>query len=204
MHTADHIKEQLAATVRAWNAKGWSPATSTNYSFRLEGEPEVIYVSRSGVDKSQFAASDFMEVGLNGQPLPGFEGIRPSAETLIHCVLYALFPETNCIVHSHSVHSVLQSVKNDTSVTVSGYEVLKGFEGITTHETTVQCPVFANTQDMPSFAELLRQERERLTIPAFLMRKHGTYAWGRNLFEARRHLETIEYLLEVEWKLNHN
>lgn len=195
------LPQDLAATIRAWHAKGWSPATSTNYSFRLENDSNEIHVSRSGIDKSQFSENDFMLVDLQGKPLPGFESLRPSAETLIHCVLYTLFPETQCIVHSHSVYSVLHSAVEKDSVRMEGYEVLKGFEGITTHETTVECPIFDNTQDMVAFSELLQAEKHRLTIPAFIMRKHGTYAWGKNLFEAKRHLETIEYLLECEWKL---
>lgn len=201
METVALLKNELASAIRFWHIKGWSPATSTNYSFRMEGKPDVIYVSRSGIDKSQFTAEDFMEVDLTGKPLPGYETMRPSAETLIHGTLYDLFPEMNCIVHSHSVYSVLHSVLEQDAVAISGYEVLKGFEGIKTHETTVHCPVFDNTQDMQAFSGTLRSEYSRLTIPAFIMRKHGTYAWGRNLFEAKRHLETAEYLLEVEWKL---
>jgi methylthioribulose-1-phosphate dehydratase len=195
-------KKELAEVIRAYHQKGWSPATSTNYSFRLADRPEVIVVSRSGIDKSLFSASDFMEVDMQGQALPAYEGIRPSAETLIHCKLYQLFPEMMCIVHSHSVYSVLQSMKKAQSVELSGYEVLKGFEGIKTHETTVQVPVFDNTQDMPAFAAVLEAEKNRLTVPAFIMRQHGTYAWGRNLFEAKRHLETAEYLFEVDWKFS--
>lgn len=201
MNDSASIKTALAATIRDWNAKGWSPATSTNYSFRVENSPNEIYVSRSGIDKSQFSENDFMLVDLSGKPLTGFENIRPSAETLIHCALYELFPETQCIVHSHSVYSVLHSAVEKEHVQISGYEVLKGFDGITTHETTVDCPIFDNSQDMIAFSDLLKAEKNRLKIPAFIMRKHGTYAWGKNLFEAKRHLETIEYLLECEWKL---
>ncbi len=196
------MKTELAAVIRAYHQKGWSPATSTNYSFRMPDNPEVIVVSRSGIDKSAFTAEDFMEVDMQGKPLPAFEGIRPSAETLIHCKLYELFPETMCIVHSHSVYSVLQSMKHQASVELSGYEVLKGFEGIKTHETTVQVPVFDNTQDMSHFASVLEHEKSRLTVPALIMRRHGTYAWGRNLLEAKRHLETAEYLFEVDWKFS--
>lgn len=198
----EEIKKELADVIRAYHQKGWSPATSTNYSFRPVENPGVISVSKSGIDKSLFSAADFMEVDLSGKALPAYEGIRPSAETLIHCKLYQLFPEMMCIVHSHSVYSVLQSMKNQTAVELSGYEVLKGFEGIKTHETTVHIPVFDNTQDMPAFAEVLEKEKERLTVPAFIMRQHGTYAWGRNLFEAKRHLETAEYLFEVDWKIS--
>lgn len=196
----EDLKQQLAQVIRAYHQKGWSPATSTNYSFRLPDNPGMLVVSRSGIDKSLFSASDFMEVDMQGKALPGFEGIRPSAETLIHCKLYQMFPEMRCIVHSHSVYSVLQSMKKREAVELSGYEVLKGFEGISTHETTVQLPIFDNTQNMADFSETLEKEKHRLTVPAFIMRQHGTYAWGRNLFEAKRHLETAEYLFEVDWK----
>ncbi len=196
----EEMKKELADVIRAYHQKGWSPATSTNYSFRLDENPQVIIVSKSGIDKSVFSAADFMEVDLLGKALPAYEGIRASAETLIHCKLYQLFPEMRCIVHSHSIYSVLQSMTNQNEVELSGYEVLKGFEGIKTHDTTAQVPIFDNTQDMPAFAEVLEREKNRLTVPAFIMRQHGTYAWGRNLFEAKRHLETAEYLFEVDWK----
>lgn len=198
----EDLKQQLAQVIRAYHQKGWSPATSTNYSFRLPGNPDVIIVSRSGIDKSQFSAADFMEVDMQGLALPAFEGIRPSAETLIHCQLYRLFPEMQCILHSHSVYSVLQSMKNEQAVKLAGYEVLKGFEGIKTHEVQVEVPIFDNTQDMTAFSETLKQEQARLTVPAFIMRQHGTYAWGKGLFEAKRHLETAEYLFEVDWKFS--
>ncbi len=201
MSTTDQKKQELAAVIQSYHQKGWSPATSTNYSFRMEDDPSTIYVSRSGIDKSQFSANDFMEVDINGNPKLGFESIRPSAETLIHCALYELFPEMNCILHSHSVYSVLNSAVQSQTVEFNGYEVLKGYEGIATHETIVELPIFENSQDMTAFCKELIEQKSRLSVPAFIMRKHGTYSWGRNLFEAKRHLETTEYLLEVEWKL---
>jgi methylthioribulose-1-phosphate dehydratase len=195
------VKKELAEVIRSYHQKGWSPATSTNYSFRLEDDLNKIYVSKSGIDKSQFTENDFMEVDFDGKPYPEFEGIRPSAETLIHCKLYQLFPEMRCIVHSHSIYSVLHSAVNQDSVSLEGYEVLKGFEGIKTHDVKVELPIFDNDQNMINFSKILEVNKDRLSIPAFIMRKHGTYAWGRSLFEAKRHLETAEYLLEVEWKL---
>ena len=202
MSKIEQLKKELAEVIRNYHQKGWSPATSTNYSFRSEEDLNVIFVSKSGIDKSKFSENDFMTVDFNGHPTPEFAGVRPSAETLIHCKLYHLFPEMMCIVHSHSVYSVLQSIKNDSFVELEGYEVLKGFEGIKTHETTVQVPVFDNTQDMDEFSATLGNNKHRLTVPAFIMRKHGTYAWGRNLFEAKRHLETAEYLFEVDWRFD--
>lgn len=196
------LKEQLAETIRLYNAKGWSPATSTNYSFRTEEETEKIIVSRSGVDKSQFSPNDFIEVDFSGYPLPNFEGSKPSAETLIHCTIYQLFPATRFILHSHSVYPVLWSMELDKSLSFQGYEVQKGFKGQTTHEDTVAIPIFSNSQDMIEFSTWMAERKEELNNHCLLIKGHGTYAWGENLFEAKRHLETLDYLSEITWKRN--
>lgn len=192
------MKEAIAATIRLYNQKGWSPATSTNYSFL--DEDNAIWVSRSGVDKSQFSENDFITVDSDGIATGDFANVRPSAETLIHCVLYELFPETKVILHSHSVFPVLMSSIHQHEVIFEGYEVQKGFAGETTHENTLHIPIFDNTQDMVDFAQTLKHNKEKINHHCFIMRKHGTYAWGRNLFEAKRHLETLEYLSEVSYR----
>lgn len=198
MTQLDKIKSEIAETIRLYNSKGWSPATSTNYSFLDDND--TIWVSRSGVDKSQFKQDDFITVDQNGKAIGAFENVRPSAETLIHCVLYDLFPETKVILHSHSVYPVLMSTIYSDSVDFTGYEVQKGFDGQVTHDNTVQIPIFDNTQDMTDFAQTLRQNKDSIQNHSFIMRKHGTYAWGKNLFEAKRHLETLEYLSEVHYR----
>ncbi len=199
----NHLSEKMAEIIRMYHQKGWSPATSTNYSFRESDDSKTFFVSQSGIDKSEFKASDFMEVDLLGKPTSNYASMKPSAETLIHCKLYELFPDTQVILHSHSIYSVLQSMYNEQAVHLSGYEVLKGFDGITTHDITVNLPIFDNTQDMVAFSKNLEQQRNRLSVPAFIMRKHGTYAWGKTFLEAKRHLEVAEYLFEVEWKAMH-
>lgn len=192
------LKEQIAETIRNYHQRGWSPATSTNYSFLDENN--TIWVSRSGVDKSQFSSEDFITVDKNGSATGKYAGVKPSAETLIHCMLYELFPETKVILHSHSVFPVLMSEMYQNEVLFEGYEVQKGFAGETTHEATVRIPIFDNTQDMIDFAHTLRSNKHVIQHHSFIMRRHGTYAWGTSLFEAKRHLETLEYLSEVHYR----
>jgi methylthioribulose-1-phosphate dehydratase len=199
MNETETLKKELAETIRNYNSKGWSPATSTNYSFKLENSD--IFVSRSGVDKSKFMTSDFITVDNLGKPTGEFIHSTPSAETLIHCVLYELFPETGVILHSHSVYPVLISKLEKNEIRFEGYEIQKGFAGQTTHNNTVEIPIFDNTQDMNTFSEVLISNKEKLSNHTFIMRKHGTYAWGKNLFEAKRHLETLEYLCQCEWMI---
>lgn len=195
----NEIKEQLAETIRHYNAKGWSPATSTNYSFRDDNG--TIWVSRSGVDKSQFIADDFITVNSEGLAIGEYATVKPSAETLIHCVLYELFPDMKVILHSHSVYPILISVVEGNRVAFQKYEVQKGFEGEMSHEDIVTIPIFENTQDMVEFKKTLIENKEQLRYFSFILKKHGTYAWGKNLFEAKRHLESLDYLCQCEWML---
>jgi methylthioribulose-1-phosphate dehydratase len=189
------LKQKLAELIRRYNSKGWSPATSTNYSFK--DEDGAIWVSRSGIDKSEFTENDFITVDYNANAIGDFVTQKPSAETLIHCNIYKMFPETTVILHSHSVFPILISEKNEKEVTFQGYEILKGFEGQTTHDAKVSIPIYDNSQDMVDFTSMLRNNQSDFTNHCFIIRKHGTYAWGTTLFEAKRHLETLEYLCEV-------
>jgi len=193
------MKETVASTIRNYNAKGFSPATSTNYSFRIEKEANFIYVSRSGVDKSEFQADDFIQVDRKGNPTALNPTAIPSAETMIHCAIYDLFPETNVILHSHSVFSVMLSKKAGERVIFEGYEIQKGFAGQTTHESHVAVPIFENSQEMSFFESELAIRKDELFNHSFIIKQHGTYAWGKNLFEAKRHLETLEYLCQCKW-----
>ena len=106
------------------------------------------------------------------------------------------------ILHSHSVYPVLISALNQSHIRFEGYEVQKGFDGQTTHDNEVLIPIFENTQDMVAFSGVVRDNREKILHHSFIMRKHGTYAWGKNLFEAKRHLETLEYLCQCEFMMN--
>ncbi len=199
--TNETQKTMLAALIRDLHTQGKSPATSTNYSFL--GTKKEIFVSRSGVDKAQFSPEDFIEVDIKGQPLAQFTGIKPSAETLIHCFLYRTFAEVGCVLHSHSVVATILSsyFLKQAQMTFSGYEVIKGIHGQHTHETTIHLPIFDNEQNMVSLCDKLNARQAELGNYGFLIAKHGLYAWGKDIAAAKRHLEVWEFMLECELQL---
>ena len=84
-------------------------------------------------------------------------------------------------------------------VIIEGYEMLKGLRGVTTHEGRHWLPIFENTQDIPVLAEQVSAAFDDPNQPlthGYLIRRHGLYTWGRDLAEARRHVEIYEFLLE--------
>lgn len=192
------LHDQIAQVIRNYNSKGWSPATSTNYSFK--DEKNQIWVSRSGIDKSEFKGEDFIKINLKGEAIEEYVNLKPSAETLIHCFIYKMFPETKVILHSHGINPVVISSLEKTEVSFEGYEIHKGFEGQKTHLNKITIPILDNSQEMSFFEKELVYKQAQITNHCFIIRKHGTYAWGKTLFEAKRHLETLDYLCECKLK----
>jgi methylthioribulose-1-phosphate dehydratase len=179
--------------------RGWSVGTSSNYSLVLSREPLELLVTASGKDKGRLTRGDFVRVGASGKPTADGQP-KSSAETLLH-VVAASQPEVGAVLHTHSIWSTLLSdfYHPQGGFEITGYEMLKGLDGVGTHEHSAWVEIFDNTQDIPALAE---QVRERLADPAdplthgYLIRKHGLYTWGRDLDEARRHVEIFEFLFE--------
>lgn len=179
--------------------RGWSVGTSSNYSVVLSRQPLELLITASGKDKGRLWRADFVRVGANGRPTADFQP-KASAETLLH-VVAAQQPGVGAVLHTHSVWSTLLSdfFFPQGGFQIAGYEMLKGLEGVTTHETSAWVEIFENTQNITLLAE---QVRERMADPAeplqhgYLIRRHGLYTWGRELDEARRHVEIFEFLFE--------
>jgi methylthioribulose-1-phosphate dehydratase len=185
--------------VRELAHAGWTPATSSNFSRRLDGRHAAITVS--GRDKGRLTEADIMVVDFDGKAV-GSDN-RPSAETLLHTQLYRRYPDIGCVLHTHSRTQTVASrlYASQGFVRFEGYELQKAFAGNTTHEGAMDVPVFANTQDMPELAAWVEAKLDAQPMWGYLIDGHGLYAWGRDMAEARRHLEAFEFLLGCELEL---
>jgi methylthioribulose-1-phosphate dehydratase len=179
--------------------RGWSVGTSSNYSLVISREPLELLVTASGKDKGRLTRGDFVRVAANGRPTADGQP-KSSAETLLH-VVAASQPEVGAVLHTHSIWSTLLSdfFHSQGGFEISGYEMLKGLDGVGTHEHEAWVEIFENTQDIPTLAEQVRERLNDVADPlrhGYLIRKHGLYTWGRDLDEARRHVEIYEFLFE--------
>lgn len=185
------------AIVRAgqrMDARGWVPATAGNISVRLD--EARIAITRSGGHKGFLDASSVMQVDLAGKALT--PGARPSAETLLHCQIYRLHPQVGAVVHGHSVAGTVLSMTQPGPIRLAGYEVLKAFEGQSTHEVALDLPVFGNDQDIGRLASLAEPTIAAGTPLGYLIRGHGVYVWGPDMNAALARLEGLEFLLACE------
>ncbi|BAE73547.1 Methylthioribulose-1-phosphate dehydratase [Sodalis glossinidius str. 'morsitans'] len=189
---------ELVAACRWIGAKGWSPATGGNMSQRRD--VHSCYITESGLDKGHLDAGDFLTVDIQtGAAQPGR---RPSAETGLHTFLYRRFPEVGCVLHTHSVSAtVLSRAEQGSTLRLSGYEMQKSLTGQTDHREEVAIAVFDNSQDIPALVQRIALQDALTPLRyGFLMCGHGLTCWGRDVREARLHLEGLEFLFECEWR----
>lgn len=190
---------EIVANVTELAARGWTPATSSNFSRRIDAQHAAITVS--GRDKGRLTDDDIMVVDLEGQPVATDR--KSSAETLLHTQLYKRFPEVGCILHTHSQNQTIASrlFAGAGHMRLDGYELLKAFRGNDTHETEIVVPVLPNSQDMHTLAAQVDALLDRRPMWGYLIDGHGLYAWGTDMAEARRHLEAFEFLIGCELEL---
>ena len=192
------LAEQLVEAGRIINSRGWVPATSGNFSARLENGN--IAITTSGKHKGHLQTSDIMLIDADAKPL---DGKKPSAETLLHTVLYQRMPNIRCVLHPHSMNATLVSRLFPTECVLENYELLKAFDGIETHESRMVIPVFANDQNIPRLAAKVDQYMaEHATIYGYIIEGHGLYSWGKSVQDTLRHLEALDYLFDCEIRLH--
>ena len=187
----------IVATVHTLSQNGWTPATSSNFSSRIKGNAELLAISKSGADKSSFSVEQVMVIDKNGGAYAP-EGCKPSAETLLHTMLYE-DSQISSVLHTHSACATIISMKygNEKKIEFSGFEILKGIQGNTTHVMTETIPIFKNSQEIDQLAEEIRAyKKSSPEMHSFLIEGHGLYSWGASISEAKKHIEVFEFLFE--------
>jgi methylthioribulose-1-phosphate dehydratase len=189
--------EHLVELGRDFHRRGWVLGTSGNFSAVVQLEPLRLAITASSLDKGQLKPEDILEVNSEGQAVTPSQG-RPSAETLLHvAIVHSL--GAGAVLHTHSVWSTILSDYHigHGGFFIEGYEMLKGLDGVGTHEHREWIPILENNQDMQVLAAETRKAlEENPGIHGFLIRRHGMYTWGKDLAEAKRHVEILEFLLE--------
>ncbi|WP_044642732.1 methylthioribulose 1-phosphate dehydratase [Risungbinella massiliensis] len=186
------IKDDLAR-------RHWFPGTSGNLSIKVSDDPLTFLVTASGREKTKRTPDDFLLVDRVGQPLESTH-LKASAETGIHCEVYRL-SDAGCCLHVHTIdNNVISELYAEQGfITFQGQELIKAF-GIWEQDGTITVPIVENYADLHH----LTQEVAKVITSkskAVLIRNHGITVWGKNAFEAKKHLEAFEFLFSYHVKM---
>src|SRR5262245_13923887 len=150
------VAMDLTAIGRQFYDRGWVFGTSGNFSAVLSEKPLRLAITASSVHKGTLLPKQILEVDEHGRVISG-KG-QPSAETLLHVEIVRARGAV-AVLHTHSVWSTILSDVHaaDRGLAISGYEMLKGLDGVRTHEHREWIPIVPNDQDMPRLAHEVRQ-----------------------------------------------
>lgn len=189
--------DQLAQLGRNFYQRGWVLGTSGNFSAVVSEEPFRLMITASGFDKDQLTAEQFVQLDGQGAMIAGIG--KPSDETQLHLTIVRQ-RAARAVLHTHSVWATMLSdaFAAEGGIRITGWEMLKGLAGVRTHEHREWLPIIENSQEMTGLARQLEDGLQNYPeMHGFLLRGHGLYTWGRSLSEAKRHVEILEFLLEV-------
>lgn len=187
----------LTEVGRRFYQRGWVLGTSGNFSAVVSADPLRLAITPSAAHKGHLQPGQFLEIDDRAADLRGAG--RPSAETMLHLELVRRRGAA-AVLHTHSVWSTILSDQHATAggLEIAGYEMLKGLDGVLTHEHREWIPILENDQDMTRLAAVAGEALDQHPrAHAFLLRRHGLYTWGRTIAEAERHVEILEFLFEA-------
>ena len=185
--TFSDAARELVRVGRQFHTRGWALGTAGNFSAVTNSHPLRLAITATGVDKGSLTASDVLEVDASGAAIGRARGAPgSSAETELHL---AIVRErgAGAVLHTHSVWGTALSSEYSVEggIAIEGYEMLKGLEGVHTHEHAEWIPILKNSQQMSQLARAVEQTlRQYPRTHGFLLEGHGLYTWGRDLAEA--------------------
>jgi len=203
------LAASLASIAKSFHTRGWLLGTSGNLSAVVQRDPLRLAMSPSGVDKGELTAQQLLTIDENaqlvtdgigvGEDKPHRKHTKPSDESLLHLRIVQQ-RGAGAVLHTHSVWNTMLSdlYAHQNGINIHGYEMLKGLQGVRSHEHSEWLPIIPNSQDMHALANTVGDTlNNHGAIHGFLLERHGLYSWGDNLSQAKRHIEILEFLLET-------
>jgi methylthioribulose-1-phosphate dehydratase len=175
-------------------ARHWVPATSGNFSVRMDATHAAL--TATGADKAHLSVDEVIAAEIAGPKHP-----RASAEAPLHLARYACDPLIGAIAHIHTLPATILSRRHEAAghLTIKGWELLKAFPGIDSHEATLDLPIVPNDQNTERLAALVEARlAAHPPVPGYLIAGHGLYVWGTKPADAIRHMEAFDFLLAAE------
>ncbi|TGL62587.1 methylthioribulose 1-phosphate dehydratase [Leptospira jelokensis] len=197
--------QEVTKLSHLYYSRQWMFATAGNLSTRDNSSHTEFWITASGKHKGELKDTDFVCVSVkDGTLLSAKEGLKPSAETSIHQVLYSQMPNVGSCLHVHTLESNLLEFgvgkeEGYREIPIPPIEIIKAF-GIWDEKPSLTMPVFYNHTDVPTIANQIKRYFTTVGIPKvpfLLIEGHGPTVWGKSIAEANKHLEAVHFLLQV-------
>ncbi len=162
-----------------------------------------LLVAPTGVHKERVEPEDLFVIAVEDTSVvrrPANDALRPSECSHIF-TLVARERGVRSVVHTHALSAVIAAdlAVGTDHIVIRDLEMLKGIRGLSNQDRHL-LPVIDNTAREQ---DLVAAMAGALADPRFerawgvLVRDHGCYIWGDDVWEAKRHTEVYHYLFEA-------
>jgi L-fuculose-phosphate aldolase len=176
--TDRELRHAIIAITRALDEAGLVPNKSGNVSCR---SANGFLITPAGVPYAELVPDHIVELSRDGSPDP--DGPRPSSEWRMHEAIYALRPDAEAIVHTHS--------PNATALACAGRGIPAFHYMIALAGGDVRCMPYATFGTAEIAVTAVRGLEDRR---ATLLGNHGVITIGRSLRDAMSVAVEVENL----------
>ena len=226
----EHPANLICELCRLFYDNNWVTGTGGGISIRdIKGaDPNVVYIAPSGIQKERLKPWEMFTVVLpdsklistpNDNPIEATKGYRykPSACTPLFLSCYNMRNAGACI-HTHSQNAVIATLMcgDKLEFKISHIEQIKALPSLAVNESTgkiekignlqyhdtLVLPIIENTPHEEDLTDDLQEAIKKYPgATAVLVRRHGIYVWGEDVWKAKVYNEAIDYLLELAIKM---
>lgn len=179
------LAEKLALACNILAMGGHSDLTLGHVSARKPGEA-YLHMKPAGLGLEEVTAEDIIVIDFEGNKLAG-EG-RTHSEYPLHTEVYKIYPQINCVIHTHPFFATVLGSTRQSIKPVSHEGVL-----------FADLPIFEET------TELIRTPAQGQAVAryldghrALLLRNHGVVVVGTSLEEATVYALLLEKAAKVQ------
>jgi ribulose-5-phosphate 4-epimerase/fuculose-1-phosphate aldolase len=178
---------QLAACYRIFARREMDDLIFTHLSARLPGRDNRFLFIPFGMLFEEVTASNLLEVDIEGNTFVEGAEVNP-AGWIVHRVVYEAVPESQCVMHLHTVTGTAVSAQKQGLLPINQF-------GITFHGK-----IAYHDYDGPGF----RPEEQRKFVVSLgnkrmmFLRNHGTLTQGRSIAEAFILMHNLERTCEIQ------
>ena len=157
---------------------------------------DTCLIKPSGVDLNKLNELEIVAVNIKTNKIK--EGnLKPSSDTPTHIALYQEFSEIGGIVHTHSLYATswAQSAKEVPCLGTTHADYWNGPVPITRHLSKEEIIKDYEKNTGKVIIEKLKElSLSPIDCPGILVPSHGPFAWGKDVNEAVKHAQLLEYV----------
>jgi len=184
----DAEKKAVFETARALSERGLVVGKAGNVSLRLAAlgsGRNLLAITPRGKHYPSLTAEEIQIIDFEGEPVEG--DLVPSVESMLHVEIFKARPDTNAVIHTHSVFACV--------LAVSHIELPPVIDELVVHvggEVKLSPYAFPGTEELAKNAAGALKERN-----AALLSNHGMVGVGQSLTDALNICEMVERVAQV-------